>query len=92
MFSLFWSKILRQKLSPNKLFPSILSLYADVTSSKKLEKYHAVLFTNTWKTPFGLKASKQAFYPKKLSRSILSLYATVTVWKEIRKILSVNFL
>ena len=99
IFSLFWSKILWRNLFPNKLFPSILSIYSDVTSSKKLKKYHAVSFTNTWKTSiwnhleplFGLKASKQAFYPKKLERSILSLYATVTIGKKIRKILSVNF-
>ena len=69
---------------PKKSFESTLSLYAAVTTSKKLEKFHAFTFHKTFKNfiwgqfraNFGAKTSKQSF-----SCSILRIYAAETPCK-----------
>ena len=69
---------------PKKSFESTLSLYAAVTTSKKLEKFHAFTFHKTFKNfiwgqfraNFGAKTSKQSF-----SCSMLRIYAAETPCK-----------
>ena len=70
----FWplltQKDLKTKSFPKKSFRSILKLYVAVTSCKKSETFHALIFHQTWKTSFwihfGPKTTKQSFSQKHL--------------------------
>ena len=68
----FWSVLAQNqnKAFPKKLFMSTLRLKVALTLWKKLEKFSALTFDNTWKTLFGAffcpKSSIQDFSLKKI--------------------------